>query len=144
MTAKKSGKEPPKLESKRQLESDSVDEALLESSRPEARTLCDLAIKVKNLAPWAWMEETDVFGIENPDTGELGFVSIMGSIGEYRAIAFYLGIEGFYDFVTFQENANLAERLIEISHLQVAFSDRKFLKKRSGFDQRVGFEVQGC
>jgi hypothetical protein len=145
MTAEKSGKKPRKLGSKRQRESESAEEPLLGSSHPEAKTLYDLAIKVKNLAPWEWMEETDLFGVENPDTGELGFVSIMGSIGEYQAIALYLGPEGFYDFVHLQENANLAERLIEISHLQAAFSDREFLEKEDlDLIKELGLKFRGA
>ncbi len=39
------------------------------------------------LAPWQWMTEVDLFGIEHPVTGELGFVSVMGQLGEHLAIA---------------------------------------------------------
>jgi len=62
-------------------------ELMLSHSDPEAWQLYDLAIQVKKLAPWLWMEETDVFGVASPDTSELGFVSVMGNIGEYEAVA---------------------------------------------------------
>src|SRR5258707_11282994 len=35
-------------------------EVMLSDSDPEAKQLYDLAIQVKKLAPWQWMEETDV------------------------------------------------------------------------------------
>jgi len=47
-----------------------VDEIILSHSDPEAGELYDLAIRLKELAPWRWMEETDLIGIENPETGE--------------------------------------------------------------------------
>src|SRR5258708_19707279 len=77
---------------------------MLSDSDPEAKKLYDLAIQVKKLAPWQWMEETDVFGLENPDTGELGFVSVMGNIGEYEAVAVYPCALGLYAFINFQSD----------------------------------------
>lgn len=47
----------------------------------EWRRLHEAAIQVKEIAPWEFMEETDVFGVQNPETGELGFVSVMGLLG---------------------------------------------------------------
>lgn len=41
-------------------------EILLNATHPEARQLFDLAIQIKELQPWQWMEETDLVGIENP------------------------------------------------------------------------------
>jgi hypothetical protein len=105
-------------------------EMLLSSSDPEAKQLYELAIRVKQLAPWQWMEETDVFGVANPATNEFGFVSIMGSVGEYEAVAVYPGAEGLYDFIDFQADESATpQRLIEMHHLQVEFSDREYLEK---------------
>jgi hypothetical protein len=42
--------------------------------------LYQAAMRVKEVAPWEWMTETDVFGVQEPETGELGFVSIMGML----------------------------------------------------------------
>ena len=66
-----------------------AEEPLLRSSDPEAKELLDLAIRVKQLKPWQWMEETDLIGIENPETREIGFISVMGSVGEYEAVALF-------------------------------------------------------
>ena len=54
-----------------QLEDTAPKEILLSSSDPEARELFDLSTQVKDLKPWRWMEETDLIGIENPETGEI-------------------------------------------------------------------------
>jgi len=120
-------------------------EMLLSSSDPEAKQLYELAIRVKQLAPWQWMEETDVFGVANPETGELGFVSIMGSVGEYEAVAVYLGAEGLYDFIDFQaDESATSQRLIEMHHLQVEFSDREYLEKEDRNQiKQLGLKFKG-
>lgn len=33
------------------------------------------------------MQETDIFGVQNPETGEIGFVSTMGRGGEHYAVS---------------------------------------------------------
>jgi hypothetical protein len=104
------------------------EEVLLNSSHPEARQLFDLAVQTKELQPWRWMEETDVIGIEHPETGEIGFISVMGAIGEYEAVALYLGAEGLYGFIDLQQDSN-PDWVIELAHLQVAFSERKYLER---------------
>jgi hypothetical protein len=109
----------------------SESEELLLPSHPETKTLCNLAADIKALAPWTWMQETDVFGIESPDTGEIGFVSIMGNVGEYEAVAVYPGAEGIFGFIDFQADQSATpDRLIEIPQIQVSFSQLKFLEKR--------------
>jgi hypothetical protein len=106
-------------------------EELLLPSHDEAKALCNLAAQIKALAPWQWMEETDVFGVEDPDTGEIGFVSIMGNVGEYEAVAVYPGAEGLYGFIDFQTDPSPSQdRLLETPQVQVSFSEPKFLEKR--------------
>lgn len=110
--------------------SDAGEEPLLRSSDPEAKELLDLAIRVKQLKPWQWMEETDLIGIENPETREMGFISVMGSVGEYEAVALYLGAEGLHGFIDFEDDEYATvDRVIERPHLQAAFSERKYLEK---------------
>ena len=106
------------------------DEVLLNASHPEARKLFDLAIEIKKLKPWRWLEETDLIGIENPDTGEIGFISVMGAIGEYEAVALYFGAEGLYGFIALQQDElSKPDRVLELAQVQVAFSDRNDLEK---------------
>jgi hypothetical protein len=76
------------------------------------------------------MEETDLIGIENPETREIGFISVMGGVGEYEAVALYLGPEGFYGFIDFVADESAAvDSVVEHPHLQAAFSERKYLEK---------------
>ena len=126
-------------------QSDADQEMMLSHSDSEAKQLYDLAIQVKKLAPWQWMEETDVFGLENPDTGELGFISVMGNIGEYEAVAVYLGTAGLFAFIDFQaDEFATPDRLIEMPHLQAAFSDREYLEKEDrDLIKQLGLKFRG-
>jgi hypothetical protein len=96
----------------------------------EWRKLYEAAIGIKELAPWQWMPETDIFGVQNPETGETGFVSVMGAVGEHYAVAVYLGAEGLYKFWDLQRAGPFAEpeRMLEIPELQASFEDRRMLR----------------
>ena len=120
-------------------------EILLSSSDPEARELFDLAIQIKELKPWHWMEETDLIGIENPETREIGFISVMGRLGEHEAIALYLGAEGLYDFIDLHsDEAGPPERVLENRHVQAAFSERKYLEKEDrDLIKQLGLKFKG-
>ena len=47
-------------------------EALLDPRSEEFKDLCRLASEIQQLKPWQFMEEMDVFGVQDPETGELG------------------------------------------------------------------------
>ncbi len=98
----------------------------------EWKRLYELAAELKKLAPWQWMDETMIFGVENPDTKEVGFISPMGMLGEHLSIGVYRGAEGLYGFWDFQEVGLEAEpfALFEIPQLQVSFEDREALEKQ--------------
>jgi hypothetical protein len=67
-------------------------------SSTEWRALYEVAARVKEMAPWTWMSEDMVFGVQSPETEELGFVSVMGMLGEHYAIALYRGPRALYQF----------------------------------------------
>jgi hypothetical protein len=105
------------------------------NSKPELdewSRLVQAAIHIKEMAPWEWMSEMDIFGVRNPETGETGYVSIMGELGEHYAVAVYLGSQGLYRFLGFQDAGpdTAAEDLLAIPHLQASFEDRNELTQR--------------
>ena len=112
----------------------------------EWRRLYDAMVRVKELAPWEWMVETDVFGVQNPETDELGFVSVMGQLGEHYSIAVYLGPKGLYDFWDFEDAGPSApaEHLVEIPQLQASFEDRNQLHdKDRQVIKKLGLKFRG-
>jgi hypothetical protein len=98
----------------------------------EWRGLYESAVRVKEVSPWEWMTETDVFGVRSPESGELGFVSVMGLLGEHYAVSLYLGSEGIHGFLDLQEMGPFAdpEALIQIPQIQASFENREELEKR--------------
>src|SRR5215212_8247992 len=98
----------------------------------EWRRLYESAVRIKEMSPWEWMTETDVFGVRSPETGELGFVSVMGLLGEHYAVSLYLGSEGINGFLDLQEMGPFADPgvLIQIPQIQASFEDREELDKR--------------
>lgn len=44
--------------------------------------LYQAAIAFQQAAPWECMDNEDLFAVENPDDGEVGYCSILGSGGE--------------------------------------------------------------
>jgi len=110
------------------------------------RRLFDAAIQLKKIAPWQWMEETDVFGVKNPDTEETGFVSVMGSAGEHFAVGVYLGDQALYDFWDLQMGNYFdhPERVLEIPQLQVSFENRDALEKHDyQIIKKLGLKFRG-
>jgi hypothetical protein len=98
----------------------------------EWRGLYESAVRIKEISPWEWMTETDVFGVRSPETGELGFISVMGLLGQHYAVSLYLGSEGIHGFLDLQEMGPFADpgALIQIPQLQASFENREELDKR--------------
>lgn len=92
-------------------------------STQDWRHLYEAAIRIKDVAPWTWMVETDVFGVQNPETGDLGFVSVMGIRGEHFAVSLYLGAKGLFGFWEFEENSDdmSPDRLLRDSSTSALF-----------------------
>ncbi len=115
-------------------------------SLEESKKLYDLAERVKTLAPWEWMEEVDLFGVQNPETGEIGFVSIMGMAGEHFAVSLYLGPEGLEGFWEMEEGGPLADpqQILETPQLQASFEDRDELEKEDRETiKKLGLKYRG-
>lgn len=65
-------------------------------------TLYRTAEKARDLAPWRWMYETQVFGIKLPDQPHTWYCSIMGRFGEYHSYCFYKGENALFTYVSLQ------------------------------------------
>lgn len=111
------------------------------------RRLYALMAAVKEMEPWEWMYETDVFAVQDPDDGTLYFVSVMGNLGEHLSIAVYLGTRAFYrllDFAATPDSDATGEELLEISHLQASFEDREQLTSQDrDVIKQLGLKFRG-
>ena len=70
---------------------------MLKTNKPtidEWNALYKAAENFKKAACWKWMYDNDIFGVQDPETGEIAYCCIMGNAGEHFAISGYLGTEG--------------------------------------------------
>ncbi|MEO3947738.1 hypothetical protein [Gorillibacterium sp. CAU 1737] len=57
-------------------------------------SLYDMAATFKKQGSWEWLSNGHLFGIEHPDTKEIGYISILGQGGEAFGLSLYLGTRG--------------------------------------------------
>jgi hypothetical protein len=57
------------------------------------------AIQFQKNAPWNWIGSDDLFAVENPDTGEIAYCSVMGAAKEQFGIVAFLGEKGYRRFL---------------------------------------------
>lgn len=113
----------------------------------EWKKLYDLMAQVRKAAPWDWMEESDIFGIQIPETEELGFVSVMGMLGEHFAVAVYQGAKGLGGF---WEMHALGPKLtpefaLQVPQLQASFEDRDLIAKEDrDVMKKLGLKYRGA
>ncbi|HUM70572.1 MAG TPA: hypothetical protein PLK31_17200, partial [Chloroflexota bacterium] len=115
-------------------------------TQAEWRELYAVMDRVKAAAPWEWMEETDIFGIQNPETEELGFVSVMGSLGEHLSVAVYRGEEGLAGFWNMQYAGPYLtpDMVFNTPQLQASFEDRNTLhQKDRDVIKQLGLKYRG-
>jgi hypothetical protein len=107
--------------------------------------LYQAAIKVKKMAPWQWLYEADVFCLQHPKARQLGFVSVMGNLGEHLAVALYLGAEGLNGFWRMNEGlSDVAEEVLQVPHLQASFEDRSTLTQKDRDEiKALGLKFRG-
>lgn len=114
------------------------------------RPLYELADRIKELAPWEWMDEDDIFGVQDPDTGEIGFVSVMGALDEHLCIAVYLGVNALYQFWELEDVADIADememasQLLTIPQMQLSFENRDMIEKEdAGVMRKLNLNYSG-
>jgi hypothetical protein len=94
------------------------------------RRLYSVADRLYALAPWRWMEGEELFGVEDPITGEIGFMYVMGQRGEHFGISRYPGTEGLRVLQALQDcdindPVSGSEILLSSCQLQLSWEDRE-------------------
>jgi hypothetical protein len=98
-------------------------------SAEEWAALYQAAVQFRDAAPWEWMYDSDMFGVQNPETGEIGYCCVMGNLGEHFALGVYLGAEGLqgYEKIASGEVETPDAALHSQKCLMASFEDRELL-----------------
>lgn len=101
------------------------------------RALYDAADAFYRMAPWEWMSDDLFFAVQDPQSGEAGYCSIMGALGEHLALGVYVGPEGLRGYEYMRDVADGADP-VEVYErtrcLMISFEDRELLEEE---DRRI-------
>lgn len=121
------------------------------SGRPPTKEdwegLYHAAIRFKENAPWAWMENEDLFAVENPLGGETGYCSILGNGGQEFGLVLFFGDRGYeaYQRIMMDDAATGSlETSFDTCSLSALFVGRNDLVKTDiGVIRYLGLNFQG-
>ncbi|MCL0060626.1 hypothetical protein M1O54_06785 [Dehalococcoidia bacterium] len=106
---------------------------LMEPTKKEWAALYQAAIEFKAIAPWQWMADDDLFAVENPSDGEVGYCSVLGKAGEEFGLVVFVGPEGYRSYLQMITSEVGPESFFDIwvngRSLSVTFSDRDEIQK---------------
>lgn len=101
---------------------------------PLWHNLYETAERFRDFAPWRWLYDSQLFGVQHPDTGEIGWCSIMGMAGEHFALAVYRGAQGLGSFFAMADAGDLGMSSPEMLNaflsqncLMVSFEDANMM-----------------
>lgn len=106
--------------------------------KQEWKALIDAVIEFRKVSCWDWMYDSDIFAVQNPENGEIGYCSVLGCDSTVTGLIVFLGDAGFstlmqmytldqidrdsldflflskYVLVTFEDHDELDDRDLEI------------------------------
>lgn len=116
-------------------------------SMQEWQRLYDVALVFKKLECWNWMYDDNLFGVQNPENGEIGYCCIMGNLGAVFAIAVYLGTDGLEGCLKIQSGEikeSDPDALRAQKCLVASFEDRNYVQKEDlQIIKKLGLKLRG-
>ncbi|SMO92486.1 plasmid pRiA4b ORF-3 family protein [Melghirimyces algeriensis] len=109
------------------------------TSQEQWMELFQVAVHFGSLAPWEWMMDDQVFAVYDALSGQVGYCSVRGGMGDVFGLAVYVGNEGLkslYSLKSEQEDRpDLEQRclLVSFEDQQNLESEDYYLMKEIGF-----------
>ena len=118
-----------------------------EPTNNEWKALFSAAQRFKQHECWNHMWDSDIFGVKNPETGEIGYCCVMGQNGEHYGLGVYkgsLGLDGLLKVLNDEVHATSLNALHVQHCLMASFEDRKFIdKKDNALMKKLGLSFRG-
>ncbi len=117
---------------------------------PRLRRLYAAADQFKEMAPWQWMYDSDLFAVQNPADGIVGYCSVMGAAGEHFALGVYVGTAGLNSFYAVAEKAEMGQMddfdtAFSQYCLMASFEDRNTLAPEDrAVIKKLGLQYRGA
>lgn len=115
----------------------------------EWRELYRAAINFRDLAPWRWMTDDQVFGVQDPNSGEVGYCTVLGALKEVFGLAIYVGTDGLaiYNHIVMGDlsRAEQFEMMAMMRGFTCLFGSREELQKEDlDIIKRLGLSFRGA
>ncbi|MDP2937126.1 MAG: hypothetical protein Q8O86_11625 [Dehalococcoidia bacterium] len=95
------------------------------------------------------MDDSELFAVQNPRTGEMGYCCIMGALGTFFALAVYLGPEGLDSYITVrdcdEDGDDTYDATLDQKCLMVSFLDKSSQSKKDlDMVKALGLKLRGA
>ncbi len=96
-------------------------------SQAQLKQLYDSARRFALLAPWRWMDDTQVFGVKDPRTGVNGWCVVLGALGQVHGLNAYIGDRGYSHLIEImtQDIRDNRELAVEMDCLVLNFVEKE-------------------
>lgn len=110
-------------------------------SFPVWRRLFSLGLDFKELKPWEWMDESMMFGVVQPESGEIGYCVVLGKNHPVQGIAVFKGNKGLHQYL---HQWKKDQTVVPADCLLLSFADLdKFWKEEKELFEWLEMEVEG-
>jgi len=107
-------------------------------SLQEWKNLYEMAVRFRDLECWTWMEDADMFGVQDPASREIAYCCVLGALGQVFGLLAYLGSEGLKTYLELRAlggqtltgpTQESIERFLNQKCLSLSFESRADLQK---------------
>ncbi|MDI6803317.1 MAG: hypothetical protein QME58_05660 [Bacteroidota bacterium] len=99
-------------------------------STQDLKSLYNAALDFRDFGCWDWMDDTDIFGVQNPATEEIGYCCVIGANREMFGLIVYLGTEGLDSYYRIlSDKSKKTDSIFYQKCLIISFENKNILEK---------------